>query len=382
MVFFENIFWSSIFLIGYSYAIYPVILLALRRSSKVEDCASQDVLPSVSVVIAAYNEEKDIDTRIKNLLYLDYPKGKLEIIIASDGSSDKTVEIAKRFEAEGVVVCDYKQRRGKVNVLNATVPKAKNGIIVFSDATTIFKGDTVRKLVRRFQDKEIGCIGGRLIFTTQKGSTSGDLEGVYWRYETFLREVEGRFGALLGASGALFAIRKELFYVCPPDTIIEDFVVPMKVIERGLKCVYEAEAIGFEDAAKHIVQEKKRRIRIGSGGYQSIGLLWKMLNPLRGFPALAFWSHKILRWFTPHFMIAAFVANILLLNIPVYQWIFAAQLCFYGLAVLGQVLSRFGFVFKTLNLFYYFISMNFALFLGFVNFITKTHTVKWERTER
>ncbi|MBF0331140.1 MAG: glycosyltransferase family 2 protein [Candidatus Omnitrophica bacterium] len=377
----EIILWASFSLIGYSYIVYPAILFLLRRPTAPDVQVPDDRLPSVSIVIAAYNEEKVIRARVENLLALEYPADKLEIIIASDGFGDRTAAIAKEYASRGVVVCDYPHRRGKVNVLNETVPKAKNDIVVFSDANTAFKPDTVKMLVRRFQDKRVGSVCGRLIFTTE-GTTSGELEGVYWRYETFLKTVEGQYGSLLGANGALFAIRKELFYQCPPDTIIEDFVVPMKILEKGFKCVYAPEAVAYEDAAKHIIQEKKRRIRIGAGDFQAIGLLWRMLNPLRGFSAMAFWSHKILRWFAPFFMLAAFIANILLLNIPAFKVSFMVQCCFYGLGILGQILSWAGISVKILNLFYYFISMNLALFLGFINFMTGTHNVKWERTER
>ena len=377
----EILFWTSLTLIGYSYILYPMILVLLRRSPGREAPSKEQECPAVSIVIAAYNEEKVIRERIKNLLALDYPAGKIEIIIASDGSSDTTVAIASEYAKEGIVIHDHKQRRGKVNVLNSTVINAKNAIIVFSDANTFFQPDAVRVLVRGFEDKNVGCVCGRLIFTTE-GSTSGELEGIYWRYETFLKTVEGQQGALLGANGAIFALRKELFSLCPPDTIIEDFVVPMKILEKGFKCIYAPDAIAYEDAAKHIIQEKKRRIRIGAGDYQAIGLLWPLLDPLRGFPALAFWSHKILRWFTPFFMLIAFISNVLLVSHPPFQWAFAAQCTFYGLGILGHLLTWAGIPIKILNLFYYFISMNLALFLGFVNFITRTHNVKWERTER
>jgi cellulose synthase/poly-beta-1,6-N-acetylglucosamine synthase-like glycosyltransferase len=382
MVLFKFIFWTSVFLIGYSYVLYPLILLALRKPSPKNGTRPDDFTPSVSIVISAYNEEKVIRKRIENLLWLEYPKDKLELIIASDGSDDKTAEIVKEYQAKGIVLYDYKERRGKVNVLNETVPKARGEIIVFSDANSFFTSSTVTKLVHRFQDQNVGCVCGALHFTTPEGSTSAALEGVYWRYENFLKTVEGQFGSLLGANGALYAVRKELFYPCPPDTIIEDFVIPMKILEKGLKNVYEPEAIALEDAAKHIVQEKTRRIRIGAGDFQSIGLLWRMLAPGRGFPALAFWSHKILRWFTPFFMLGAFLSNALLLDSPALRTIFVIQCDFYALAVLGQVLTRAGFPVKILSLCYYFVSMNLALFLGFVNYVTGTHSVKWERTER
>jgi poly-beta-1,6-N-acetyl-D-glucosamine synthase len=382
MLIIQTLFWLCVLLITYSYVLYPLILLALRRSPDGEQLPPDDFTPGVSIIIAAYNEEKVIQGRIENLLRMDYPKDKLELIIASDGSTDRTAEIVRGYSDQGVILFDYKERRGKVNVLNETVTRARHEIMLFSDANTFFRSNTVKKLVRRFADPQVGCAVGALHFTTVEGSTSGELEGVYWRYETFIKIIEGGFGSLLGANGALYAVRKNLFYFCPPDTIVEDLVIPMKILEQGHKVVYEPESVALEDAAKHIVQEKKRRIRIGAGDFQSIGLLRRMLNPLRGFPAFAFFSHKILRWFTPFFMLLAFVLNLFLLKEPVFQFMFACQGIFYGLAVLGQMLSWAGIAIKGLNLFYYFVSMNLALFLGFVNFVSATHDVKWERTER
>ncbi|MCH8312986.1 MAG: glycosyltransferase family 2 protein, partial [Nitrospinae bacterium] len=258
----------------------------------------------------------------------------------------------------------------------------KNEIIAFSDANTIFEKDGLKKLVRNFGDERVGCVCGLLKFISVKGSTSGELEGAYWRYETMLKKIEGARGSLLGANGAIFALRKNLFFKCPEDTIVEDFVVPMKILEKGYKVIYEPEAIAVEDAAKHIIQEKQRRIRIGAGDFQALAMFTGMLNPKKGFVALSFWSHKVLRWFVWSFMAAAFISNALLLNEPFYVVTFIAQVTFYMCAITGQMLSWVGIPIKFFNLCYYFVSMNLALFLGFINFISGRHTVKWDRTER
>ncbi len=337
----------------------------------------------MSIIIAAYNEEKVIEGRIDNCLALDYPKDKLEIIIASDGSSDQTPTIVSRYASEGVTCFDYKERRGKVNVLNETVPKAKHNLVVFSDANTMFKRDALKKLIRHFADDRIGCVVGGLQFINAKGSSTAELEGVYWRYETLLKKLEGKRGSLLGANGAIFGIRKELFIALEPDTIVEDFVLPMKILERGFHVVYAPEASAIEEAAHKIIQEKQRRIRIGAGDFQALFRLLPMLNPLRGFPALAFWSHKALRWFAPIFMVIAFISNLLIFNQgEFFKLTFIFQYVFYILAFIGQLLSRTPRNFKIFSLCYYFVSMNVALLLGLIRYLTGTQSVKWKRTER
>ena len=378
----KTVFFISGGLIAYSYIVYPVLLIILDKARDTTILNYSGDLPKVSVIIAAYNEEKVIDKRIENLLSLDYPKDSLEIIIASDGSDDGTNEILGRVEDGRVTVEVFSERRGKVNVLNDVVPKAKHNIVVFSDANTAFEKDALKKLVRHFGDEKVGCVCGLLKFVSVEGSTSGELEGAYWRYETMLKKLEGVRGSLLGANGAIFALRKNLFFKCPENTIVEDFVVPMKILEKGFKVIYEPEAIAIEDAAKHIIQEKQRRIRIGAGDFQALTMLAGMLNPKKGFVALSFWSHKVLRWFAWGFMAAAFLANALLLNEPFYGYVFIVQVIFYMCALAGQMLSWAGIQIKFFNLCYYFVSMNLALFLGFINFISGRHTVKWNRTER
>ena len=376
------IFWISLFLITYSYVFYPLLLIVLSKFLKSEELKLHGELPKVSIIIAAYNEEKVIEKRIQNCLSLDYSLDYLEIIVASDGSDDHTNDLVRSFVSSGVRLFDFKQRRGKVNVLNETVPHAKGEIIVFSDANTVFERDALKKLVRHFENPEVGCVCGLLKFISAQGSKTGELEGVYWKFETLLKTVEGRRGSLLGANGAIYAIRKELFVHCPADTIVEDFVLPMKILEKGYKVIYDPQAVAVEETAKHIVQEKQRRIRIGAGDFQALMMLLPMLNPLRGFSALAFWSHKVLRWVAPFFLILTFITNLFLLNDSFYKILFGLQCLFYTCAFLGQVLAWSGIQIKLFSLCYYFVSMNLALLLGFVRFAVGTQQVAWERTER
>ncbi|MDE2213828.1 MAG: glycosyltransferase family 2 protein [Candidatus Omnitrophica bacterium] len=356
--------------------------MVLDHRVKRQEPVEAQRLPTVSVIIAAYNEEAVIEQRMENCLVSTYPPELLEVIIASDGSTDKTNEIVRRYEERGIKLYAFKQRRGKVNVLNEVVAKARGEILVFSDANAMFARDAITKIVRHFQDSMVGCVCGSLHFIKADESETIELEGFYWKFETFLKRVEGKLGACLGANGAIFAVRKNLFYCCPPDTIVEDFVISMKVLEKGFKALYDPQAVAFEHTAKKIIQEKQRRVRIGAGDYQALTMLWPMLDPRKGFGSVAFWSHKVLRWCVPFFLFIALAANIVLaLHFP-YGVLLAMQLVFYGCALIGQILSRREKKVKIFNLCYYFVSMNLALFLGFLRFVSGTQKVTWDRTQR
>jgi cellulose synthase/poly-beta-1,6-N-acetylglucosamine synthase-like glycosyltransferase len=385
MLLLEILFWACALLVAYSYLIYPLILIALDRAFPPEPFITGDALPPVSVLIAAFNEEKVIRARVENCLALDYPKDKLEIIIASDGSDDGTNEIVREFSGQGVRLFDYEQRRGKVNVLNESVPRVSHDIVVFSDANTDFELDALKQIVPHFADDRVGSVCGRLSFVNADGSRTADLEGVYWRYETFLKTLEGKRGSLLGANGAIFAIRKPLFHHCEPDTLIEDFVMPMKILESGYRTIYVPEAQAWEEAALSVDDERGRRIRIGAGGYQAMGRLLPMLNPMRGFPALAYWSHKVLRWLCPFFLIALFGTNICLIGSGAlsYNVALALQIAFYACAWIGWRHDRKrARVSKLASICYYFVAMNFSLLLGFRRHVMGTQQVKWQRTQR
>lgn len=378
----KTIFWISGFFVVYTYFMYPLFLLLWDRLMPRMEFKKNNGLPKVSLIVSAYNEEKVIRSRIENCLSLDYPKENLEVIIASDGSDDGTASIVKEYASKGIRLFDYKDRRGKVNVLNETVSKASYEIMAFSDANTMFKRDALKNLVRHFIDERIGCVCGGLQFVNAHDSKTGELEGFYWRYETMLKKLEGQRGSLLGANGAIYAIRKNLYEVCPEDTVVEDFYIPMKILQKGYLCVYDPQASAIEEATHKIIQEKERRIRIGAGDFQALFRLLPMLNPFKGFPALAFWSHKVLRWFAPFFLIMVFVANVFLIHEPLYSFMFGLQVVFYTMAWIGQILNWSGMHVKFFNLCYYFVSMNLALLLGFFRYVAGKQQVAWDRTER
>ncbi len=373
-------FWLILFLISagailYSYIGYP-LLLALVPTRKRNDPALSE-WPTVTVLISVFNEEKHIRGRIENLLALEYPRDKIDILIGSDGSTDRTNEIVRKFPDVRVELHAFDPRAGKPSVLNRLVPRAKGELLVFSDANAMFERDALTKLVRHFRNPGVGGVCGRLVFTGENSATD---EGPYWKLETYLKQRESALDSCLGANGAIYAIRRSAWPGIPNNTFIDDFVIAMRVRERGLRVIYDTEAVAKEDLPESVEHEMIRRIRIGAGGFQAIALCWRSLLPWRGVYTWCFWSHKVLRWFVPFFMIAALVANFFLLPLPVFLVTMILQLAFYALAAMGALVRG-----RKITLFsapHYFVTINLALLLGFFRFITGTQQAAWKRTAR
>jgi poly-beta-1,6-N-acetyl-D-glucosamine synthase len=383
---FEIIFWVSLFLVVYTYALYPAILFSLSTSSGKspgKTVGNKDVhlkCPSVSMVIAAYNEEKVIEAKLRNCMEIDYPSDKIEFLIGSDGSTDRTNEIVSSFAVKDrrISLFDFPDRRGKASVLNRTVAEAKGDFLVFSDANTMYEKDAIRRLIAPFSDPAVGCVCGKLVISRPEGSTSND--DLYWRYETWLKGMENRLGGVLGANGGIYALRSPLFVPIPPDTIIDDFVIGMKVREQGSRVHYAEDAVAREETAENDKAEFRRRVRIGAGNFQSISLLKHLLWPAEGVFAFQFWSHKIVRWCVPFFLILMFISNLFLTRYGnVYLALFFCQALFYLLAILGAAANRTALLFRVPS---FFVSMNLAFFIGFFKYLFNVQKVTWERTER
>ena len=366
------------------YFVYPLAILILSRLfGRVPQFPNVDEreLPSVSLLIAAYNEEWDIEKRILNLLSLNYPLEKLEIVIASDGSDDRTNEIVCKYVSQGIKLFAFPTNRGKTNVLNDSVPKLSGEIIVLSDANTHMAVDAIRRLASWFRDPDIGVVCGRLVLTDPRNGRNVD--GLYWKYETFLKKCESRLGALLGSNGAIYAIRHCLFPYVRPETLIDDFVIPLDAKRRtGCRIVYDTKAVASEETAPTIRAEFRRRVRIGAGGFQSIEILWRLLSPQNGWVALTFFFHKILRWLCPFFMIGALLTNAALIGNPYFNWLFIGQVGFYCFAVLGNWIPAKPRWMKFLRLPTMFTSMNLALFFGFFRWLFVRQKGTWVRTDR
>jgi cellulose synthase/poly-beta-1,6-N-acetylglucosamine synthase-like glycosyltransferase len=370
-----TVFLVSAGAILYAYVAYP-LLLALVPCRKRAPRETGD-WPSVSVLISVFNEEKHIHARIENLLALDYPPDKLEILIGSDGSADRTNELVRKFPDARVQLHAFEPRAGKPSVLNRLVPRARGALLVFSDANAMFAPDALKKLARHFGDAGIGGVCGRLVFHGEKSATD---EGPYWKLETFMKQRESALDSCLGANGAIYAIRRDTWPGIPDNTFIDDFVIAMRVREGGRRVIYDTEAVATEDLPVSVEHEMTRRIRIGAGGFQAMALCWRSLLPWRGVYTWAFWSHKVLRWLVPFFMVAALVANFFLVSDPVFFVMIILQLIFYALALLGALVRG-----RKMILFsapHYFVTINLALLLGFFRFVTGTQRAAWTRTAR
>jgi cellulose synthase/poly-beta-1,6-N-acetylglucosamine synthase-like glycosyltransferase len=300
-------------------------------------------------------------------------------LLGSDGSTDKTNEIVQRCRDPRVGLLPG-DRGGKVAVLNRCIPAANGDIIVLSDANTLIDRGAVQKLVRHFQDPDVGVVCGRLkLYNPTRRYFE---ESIYWIYESLIKFYESKRGMVIGANGGLYAIRRSLFERLPENAIVDDFLIPLRILDRGYKVLYEPEAIAYEETTEEYTTEFGRRTRISAGNFQSLRLLVRLLNPLAGFRAFALWSHKVFRWCAPALMIIAFVANLFLLSHVFYRVTFALQATFYGMAYVGRNDSLTGFLKRVVSIPYYFVTMNIAIAVGFWRFVRGRQEPHWERTAR
>jgi len=382
------LFWVSSALAVYAYVGYPLVLWACSRAfGRIEvpppSTPPQGAsLPFLSVLIAAYNEAEVIEARVRNLLDIDYPADRFEIVVASDGSSDRTCDLVRAFRRPNVRVLEYQVRRGKASVLNDAIAAVKGDLVLLSDANTFTDPQAAARLARWFQDESVGVVCGRLVLVDPV--SGANVDGLYWRYENVLKLLESRLGALLGANGAIYAIRRPLFGGIRPDTAVDDFVIPLLTrLRTGCRLVYDASALAFEETPPVMTAEFRRRSRIGAGGFQSLSVLWPLLDPRQGWVAFAFWSHKILRWTCPIFLIVAFLTSLVLIGVsPIITLAAAAQTALYALAAAGYFISGSGRAARLVRLTSMFAGMNLALFVGLWLWISGRQQGTWQRTAR
>jgi len=374
----EIIFWWAVFLILYPYLGYPLILmvLGLFKSKKIKK--SEIILP-VTLLIPVYNEEKVIRTKIENSLSLDYPKDKLEIIVASE-SNDKTNVIVKEYESKGVKLLEYPGRQGKQSTIFRTIPQCSGEVIVLTDANGIFAQDAIKELVQSFNDPGIGCVSGELKYRPTEDSQTQQSEGIYWKYEIWVKGLESRIHSVLGANGSIYAIRKEL-YSPLSECRGDDFELPVRIAQQGYGVIFEPEAVSFENFSAGNEEEFHRRVRIVGWVWKSVLILLKESIRKRQF-LLVFqiMSHKILRWLVGIFLIAIFLSNIFLLNQPLYLWLFVVQVIFYFLAIWGYFKEKNS---KELNrlisVIYYFCAVNLGAVIGIFKSILGKQKSTWQK---
>jgi cellulose synthase/poly-beta-1,6-N-acetylglucosamine synthase-like glycosyltransferase len=374
------VFWTCAALVAFAYAIYPPVIFCLSRlfgRSKVPPPVDDASLPKVSLLVAAYNEESVIGQRARNALATDYPRDKFEAVIASDGSRDRTADEVRPHTTDSrLKLLDFAQNRGKATVLNTVLPTVSGDVVLLSDANTEIEPAALRKIVRWFQDPNIGIVCGRLVLTDPAGGTNVD--GMYWKYETFLKKCEGRLGALLGANGAIYAIRRDLFVPIPTNTTVDDFVIPLLAKMRsGCAIVYEGDALAHEQTRPDITSEFQRRCRFGASGFQNIVMFWRLADPRRGWIAFTFLCHKVLRWLSPLLLVGMLVTSALLVRVPLYRYLLAAQVAFYAVSVLAVKLPTRIKALKPLRLATMFSSMNLALLIGFLRWVRGAQGGTW-----
>ncbi len=375
----EITLWGASGVIVAVYVGYPFFLVLLSFPFR-KKVLKETYCPTVSLLIAAYNEDQVIEEKIKNALALDYPKEKLKIVIGSDGSTDRTNEIIRKYEKEGVSWYAYSPRRGKVSVLNRTMPEIQTEVTVLSDANTMYDPIAIKKLVRNFADPAVGAVSGDVILQNDY-IYYGKSEGTYYRYERFIQEKETELGSMVGVDGAMYAIRTELFKPPSDNIILDDFVISMNVAKQGYRIVYEPEALAYESGSTTTTDEFKRKVRVIAGAVQALkqgeGLPHFMEQP--GL-SLKYVFHKLFRWFIPVQLILLFMANLALLGTPIYQVFFLGQVIFYALAVVGLFTNI-----EAKGVFalpYYFCLVNLAALLGIIRGLADLQPVTWEKLER
>ncbi|MBI3618020.1 MAG: glycosyltransferase family 2 protein [Candidatus Omnitrophica bacterium] len=377
-------FWLLISLTLYCYFGYPLLLWLMAQlwSNPVQKGSYE---PRISVVLSVWNEEDVIKEKLQNLLSLDYPKEKMEILIGSDGSTDKTTRVIRGFNDPRIHLIEGPRRQGKMAAINELVQAAKNEAIVFCDARQTFAPNAIRELVANLADRHVGCVSGELIFKEKKeeGATAKGV-GLYWNYEKFIRTRESRLHSMLGATGAIYAIRRELFVPIPARIVLDDMFVPLQIIRKGYRAVMDESAKAYDQAADSPREEHRRKTRTLFGNYQIFGLFPDLFNPLCSPIAIQLFSHKLLRVLIPLFLILVFILDLLLIGEPLYQIMFYLQIVFYGMAVTGA-LSRyqkhgiFNLISKICYIPYVFCLLNFSALAGTLRFFGSKQEVMWEK---
>ena len=373
-------FWTALALVAYIYVGYPAIAW-LRHRFVPRQVARGPIEPDVTVVVVAHNEGHRIGRRIENLLASDYPRERLTIVVGSDGSTDDTVEGASRYRNEGVILREFGQRRGKAAVLNDLVASAGGDIVVFADARQRFEPGAIRALVANFADPDVGAVSGELHLTKREGtSPGGEGAGFYWRYETFIRASESRSGSTIGVTGAIYAIRRHLFEPIPTDTILDDVLIPMRIVRRGYRVILEADARAHDLISTTPREDFTRKTRTIAGTFQLFVREPWMLSPFRSCVWFEAFSHKALRLTIPLLHAVMFLTNVVLADATVYQALLAGQGMFYGAAIVGYVQTRAG---RPRNLLltvpFTMCLLGWATIVGLGRFVARRQRVTWER---
>jgi cellulose synthase/poly-beta-1,6-N-acetylglucosamine synthase-like glycosyltransferase len=385
------LFWACLGVILYTYIGYAILLFFLTRfTSKKSKVDSTGELPTVTFIVAAYNEEKDIEAKIENSLQFDYPKDKITFFFVTDGSNDRTSTLVEHYPVSSDVdlqLFHHPERRGKIAAVNRIMPLVDSDITIYSDANTYVNPEAIREIVRHYQNPKVGAVAGeKRIQQQQKEDASSAGEGIYWKYESTLKKWDAQLNSVVGAAGELFSIRTRLYEEPPQDSIVEDFYMTMRIAAQGYKVAYEPQAYARETASASVPEELKRKIRIAAGGFQSIVRLADLLNPFKhGLLTFQYVSHRVLRWtLAPLSLLVLFLVSLYLSNAygGWYPFFFGLQVIFYVLAIVGYLLENRKIKAKIFFVPYYFCVMNYAVIRGFFRYLSGRQSVVWERAKR
>jgi cellulose synthase/poly-beta-1,6-N-acetylglucosamine synthase-like glycosyltransferase len=391
----KSIFWFAAAILFYTYIGYGILLYGLvrirRAGTETQAPDSPAGAPEVTFVLAAYNEEAYVDAKVRNLANLDYPADKIRQIWLSDGSDDGTVERLSAYEDEQFQIHPNQERRGKVACLNQGMTLVTTPITILSDVNAMLSPDSLQVLVAKLDDRKVGCVAGEKRIVSHAGDAAAGTEGLYWRYESALKRLDAELYSVVGADGGLFALRTNLFQPVEDDTLLDDFVISLRIAMRGYTIQYDPRAFASETASATVGEELKRRIRISAGGIQSVIRLRSLLNPFRhGLLTFQYLSHRVLRWTLAPLSLPVLLGASALLAardgwfnaLSLYSWLFWLQILFYLAALAGWYLEDRQIRVKILFVPYYFAMMNLAVYWGFMRYLRGSQSVSWEKAER
>lgn len=384
-------FWICLILVFYTYIGYGMLLWVLVNikrliygRQKKRELPPDNELPEVTLMICAYNEQDIVDSKMENTRQIKYPK--LKVVWVTDGSNDHTNDYLAKYHDVEVIYSP--ERRGKTAALNHGLSLVKSELVVMTDANTMLNPESIQEIVRCFMDPKVACVAGeKRVAARHEGQAAAEGEGLYWKYESTLKRWDGELYSAMGAAGELCAIRRSLYEPMPENALLDDFVMSLRMVDKGYKIAYTANAYAMEYGSADLTEESKRKRRIAAGGLQSIWWLRNMMNPLRQ-PVVAFQfvSHRVLRWsITPIALLLLIPLNVLLVFLKagnIYTWIWVLQLVFYLAAYLGYLLEQYGRRNKLLYVPYYFLFMNLNVFRGMTYLRTHKSSGAWEKAKR
>lgn len=387
MIFF---FWVSMLIVFYTFIGYGIILFLLVKIRRLirgrrRNNFNINDLPTCTLIIASYNEADILREKISNTLSLSYPDKKLSIVFVTDGSSDNSPQIINEYSS--IKLMHSPERKGKIHAMHRAIQQVTTDITIFTDANTFLNKDALINIARHYADSSVGAVAGEKRVQINESADATAAEGFYWKYESALKKWDAELYSVVGAAGELFSIRTDLYIPVAPDTVLDDFMISLRIAEKGYRIVYEPEAYALETPSDNIKEELKRKIRIAAGGIQSVLRLKSLLNPFENFVlSFQYISHRVLRWtITPFLLILAFLLNIVIVletKAIFYELLLAGQFSFYLLAFSGWLLEQRSIRIKVLFIPYYFCVMNYAVLAGIWRYIFSEQKVTWEKAKR